>query len=94
MGTIGADCSRVATATTPGPPPQPHGFVRLGFEVSRFPHFWMGGLACAEFPRCVEFRGSLAPFFLHILKQKKSYVPLGHQSGSALWLQLCNIWAS
>ena len=30
-----------------------------------------GGLACAEFPRGVEFRGSLAPFFLHILKQKK-----------------------
>ena len=22
------------------------------------------------------------------------YVPLGHQLGSALWLQLCNIWAS
>ena len=22
------------------------------------------------------------------------YVPLDHQSGSALWLQLCNIWAS
>ena len=22
------------------------------------------------------------------------YVRLGHQSGSALWLQLCNIWAS
>ena len=22
------------------------------------------------------------------------YVPLGHQSGSALWLQLCNIWTS
>ena len=22
------------------------------------------------------------------------YVPLGHQSDSALWLQLCNIWAS
>ena len=22
------------------------------------------------------------------------YVPLGHQSGSALWQQLCNIWAS
>ena len=22
------------------------------------------------------------------------YVPLGHQSGSALWLRLCNIWAS
>ena len=43
MGTIGADCSRVATATTPGPPPQPHGWVSLGLEVSRFPHFWVGG---------------------------------------------------
>ena len=64
MGTIGADCSRVARATTLGPPPQPHGWVRLGFEVSRFPHFWVGGgLASAEFPRGVEFRGSLAPFF-------------------------------
>ena len=49
MGTIGADCSWVARATTPGP--QPHGWVRLGLEVSRFPHFWVGGLlACAEFP--------------------------------------------
>ena len=44
MGTIGADCLRVARATTPGPPPQPHGWVRLGLEVSRFPHFWVGGL--------------------------------------------------
>ena len=69
--TIGADCSRVARATTPGPPPQPHGWVRLGLEVSRFPHFWVGGLACAGFPRGVEFQGSLAPFFLHILKQQK-----------------------
>ena len=24
----------------------------------------------------------------------KKNIPLGHQSGSALWLQLCNIWAS
>ena len=71
METIGADCSRVARATTPGPAPQPHGWVRLGLEVSRFLHFWVGGLACAEFPRGVEFRGSLALFFLHILKQKK-----------------------
>ena len=71
MGTIGTNCSRVARATTPWPLPQPHGRVRLGFEVSRFPHFWVGGLACAEFPRGVEFQGSLAPFFLHILKQKK-----------------------
>ena len=28
----------------PGPPPQPHGWVRLGFEVSRFPDFCEGGL--------------------------------------------------
>ena len=63
MGTIGANCSWVARVMTPGPPPQPHGWVRLGSEVSRFPHFWMGGLAYAEFPRGVEFRGSLAPFF-------------------------------
>ena len=50
MGTIGADCSRVARATTPGPLPQPHGWVRFGLEVSRFPHFWVGWLlACVEF---------------------------------------------
>ena len=30
MGTIGADCSRVARATTAVPAPQPHGWVRLG----------------------------------------------------------------
>ena len=63
MGIIGADCSRVARVMTPGPLPQPHGWVRLGLEVLRFPHFWVGGLASAEFPRGVEFRGSLAPFF-------------------------------
>ena len=40
---LGADCSRVARTTTPGPPPQPDGWVRLGLEVSRFPHFWKGG---------------------------------------------------
>ena len=72
MGTIGADCSWVARATTLGPLPHPHGWVRLGLEVSRFPHFWVGeGLSCAEFPRGVEFQGPLAPFFLHILKQQK-----------------------
>ena len=63
MGTIGADCSRVARATTPRPQPQPHGWVRLGLEVSRFLHFWVEGLACTEFPRGVDFWGSLAPFF-------------------------------
>ena len=71
MGTIGADCSWVARAVTPGPLPQPHGWVRLGLEVSRFPHFWVGGLACAEFPRGVEFRGSLAPFFFSTSLNKK-----------------------
>ena len=77
MGTIGADCSRVARATTPGPPPQPHGWVRLGLEVSRFPHFLGGGggLASAEFPRGVEFRGSLAPFFFSTSLNKKKLMP-------------------
>ena len=42
-GLLLADCSRVARATTPGPPPQPHGWVRLRFEVSKFPDFWRGG---------------------------------------------------
>ena len=56
-GLLLADCSRVARATTPGPPPQPHGWVRLGFEVSRFPVFLGGGwMACADFPKGVEFR--------------------------------------
>ena len=43
MGTIGADCSRVAKVMTPRPLPQPHGWVRLWLEVLRFPHFWDGG---------------------------------------------------
>ena len=43
LGTTGAACSPVARATTPGPPPQPHGWVRLGFEVTRFLHFGGGG---------------------------------------------------
>ena len=73
MGTIGADYSRVARATTPGSPPQPHGWVRLWFEVSRFPHFWVGGLASAEFSRGVEFRGSLAPFFFSTSLNKRKY---------------------
>ena len=56
MGTIGADCSRVARATTPGPPPQPHGWVGLGLEVSRFPHFWGGGSGhVPRFPRVWSF---------------------------------------
>ena len=42
MGSIGADCSQVSRATTPGPLPQPHGWVRLGLEGSRFSHFCVG----------------------------------------------------
>ena len=48
--------------------------------------------------------GSRTPYFYGLPKIHNSccrfgsiispYVPLGHQSGSALWLQLCNIWAS
>ena len=56
MGIIGADCSCAARAMTPGPPPQPHGWVRLKLEVLRFLHFWLGGLASAEFSRGVEFQ--------------------------------------
>ena len=95
MGIIGANCSWVARVTTPRPLPQPHGWVRLGFEVSRFPHYWVGGLACAEFPRGAEFWGSLAPFFLDILKQKEIDIgplfpefrgwPLWFMASIALW---------
>ena len=61
-GLLLADCSRVARAMTPGPPPQPHGWVRLGFEVSRFPDFWRGGRHVPTSPGCGVW-GSLAPFF-------------------------------
>ena len=63
MRTIGADCSRVARATTPGAPPQPHGWVRLGLEVSRFPHFWVGGLSSAEFPQGCGVSGLFSSIF-------------------------------
>ena len=45
-GLLLADCSWVARAMTPRPPPQPHGWVRLRFEVSRFPDFWRGDGMC------------------------------------------------
>ena len=57
LGTIGTDCSQVARAMTPGPPPQPHGWVRLRLEVSRFPHFGVGGSwHVLSFPRVWSFR--------------------------------------
>ena len=55
MGTIGADCSRVAREMTPGPPPKPHGWVRLGLEVLRFLHFGGGVRAVPRFPRVWSF---------------------------------------
>ena len=55
-------------------PPQPHGRVRLGLEVSRFPHLWVGGLACAESPRGVEFQGPLAPSFFSTSLNKKKLI--------------------
>ena len=56
MGTIGADCSWGARTTTPGFLPQPHGWVRLGLEVLRFPHFGGGGQdMCPGFPRVWSF---------------------------------------
>ena len=82
MGTIGADCSRVARATTSGPPSQPHGWVRLGFEVSRFPHFWVGVLACAEFPRGVEFQGSFSSIFFSTSLNKKKHKNLPDREAS------------
>ena len=50
IGTIGADCSWVARAMTPGPLPQPHGWVRLELEVLRFLHFWGGGQGSGQVP--------------------------------------------
>ena len=50
MGTIGADSSRVARATTPGPPPQPHGWVRLGWKYRDSRIFGVGVRACAQVP--------------------------------------------
>ena len=55
MGTIGADCSCVARAMTPGAPPQQHGWVRLGLEVLRFPHFWVGAWHVLSFPGVWSF---------------------------------------
>ena len=54
-GLLGPTAHRLLGRRHPGPPPQPHGWVRFGLEVSRFPHFWKGGRACAHFPRGVEF---------------------------------------
>ena len=54
-GLLGPTAHGLLGRRHPGPP-QPHGWVRLGLEVSRFPYFWRGGgRARAHFPRGVEF---------------------------------------
>ena len=63
MGTIGADSSWVARAMTPGPLPQPHGWVSLGLEVSRFLDFWRGGQGMCPGSLGCGVWSSLAPFF-------------------------------
>ena len=72
MGTIAADCSRVARATTPGPPPQPHGWVRLGFEVSRFPHFWVGELGMCRVSQGCGVSGLFSSIFFSTSLNKKN----------------------
>ena len=76
MGTIGADCSRVDRAMTPGPPPQPHGWVRLGLEVSRFFHFlgWRSGHV-PRFPR-VWSSGLFSSIFFSTSLNKKNLMYL------------------
>ena len=78
MRTIGADRSRApASATWPG---------EAGARSIEIPAFLGGGLACTESPRGVEFWGPLAPFFLHIPKQKKitrpHWLPSRHRTNN------------
>ena len=83
MGTIGADCSRVAMAMTPGPLPQLHGWVRLGLEVLRFPHFWGGGSGhVPRFPRVWSFGLFSSSFFSTSLNKKKITGGIGHRMDS------------
>ena len=72
---------------------QPYGWVGLGLEVSRFPHFWGGGQGMCPGSLGCGVSGLFSSIFFspHPLKKEKPYVPLGHQSSFALWLQLCNI---
>ena len=65
------DISLVTRATTPGPLPQSHGWVRLRLEVSRFPHFWVGGLASAEFPQGCGVSGLFSSIFFSTSLNKK-----------------------
>ena len=55
MGIIGADCSRVAGAMTPGPLPQPHGWVRLGLKYRDSCIFGLGAWHVLSFPGVWSF---------------------------------------
>ena len=76
IGTIEGDCSRVARATTPGSPPQPHGWARLGLEVSRFPHGVGGQGMCPGSPGC----GVSGPFCSTSSNKKKASLPVREAS--------------
>ena len=73
MGTIGANLSRVARATAPGPLPQPYGWVRLGLEVSRFPHFWGGGQGMCPGSLGCGVSGLFSSIFFSTSLNKKNY---------------------
>ena len=55
-----------------GPPPQPHGWVRLGFEVSRFPDFCEGGAWHVLSYLQVWSLGLFSPTFFSTSSKKKS----------------------
>ena len=84
----GADCSRVARATTPGPPPQPHGWVRLGFEVSRFPDFCEGGWHVLTYLG-VWSLGLFSPTFFSTSSKKKRANCLPAREASLIKKEYC-----
>ena len=56
---------------TPGPPPQPHGWLRLGFGVSRFPDFCEGGAWHVLSYLGVRSLGLFSPTFFSTSSKKK-----------------------
>ena len=90
MGTTGADCSWVARATIPGPPPQPHGWVRLGLEVSRFPHFWGGDHGMCRGSLGCGVSGLFSSiFFSKSLNKKKHQKTLPDREASLIRKEYC-----
>ena len=85
MGTIGADCPRVARVMTPGPLPQPHGWERLGLEVSRFLHFWGGVQGMCPSSIGCGVSGSLALFFSPHPYKKSILQWLAHGEATSLF---------